>query len=144
MKRYICAMSKAQRAIYNEVEAASKQIDKHIIKLLLYPEAQEYNHWKREIVKFLQDVDLLKGRNKWPSKKLLLKALETHNDILDTYRWQVQNDERELTPRNVNPSVIKRSIETYQVWLATELSMNGAIDRYSAFDVLDQIVADSI
>ena len=41
MKRHICAMSRAQKAIYNEVEAASKQIDEHIIKLLLYSDAEE-------------------------------------------------------------------------------------------------------
>lgn len=140
MYRYIIAMSKSQQKIYDEIEHASKQIDKHIIRLILYPDAQEFNHWMNEIVSFLSDVDLLKGRNKWPSKKFILKALQTHNDILDTYRWQVQNVEDELTARNVNPSVILRSIEKYQDWLSTELSNKGAISPREAKDFLQYIV----
>ena len=137
-------MSKSQQKIYDEIEHASKQIDKHIIRLLLYPDAQEQNHWMNEIISFLSDVDLLKGKNKWPSKKLILKALQTHNDILDTYRWQVQDVEDELSARNVNPSVILRSIEKYQDWLATELSTNGAIRAQDAKSVLSHIVANAI
>ena len=144
MVRYINAMPRARKAIYDEVAAASKQIDKHIIRLLLYPDAREHNHWKQETVGFLEDVDLLKGTNKWPSEKLLLSALRTHNDILDTYRWQVEKTERDLTPLNVSPSVIQRAVEAYQDWLAIELSANGAIDRYSAYEVLDEIVNEAM
>ncbi len=144
MYRYITAMSKSQQKIYDEVEHASKQIDKHIIRLLLYPDAQECNHWMNEIVSFLSDVDLLKGKNKWPSKKLLLKALETHNDILDRYRWQVQEAEDELVARNVRPDVIYRSIRKYQDWLATELSTNGVISSHDAKDMLRYIVQSTL
>lgn len=144
MYRYIVAMSKAQQKIYDEIEHASKQIDKHIIRLLLYPDAQEQNHWMNEIISFLPDVDLLKGKNKWPNKKLILKALQTHNDILDTYRWQVQDIEDELDARNVNPSIILNSIEKYQDWLATELSTRGAISTQDAKSVLKHIVSSTL
>jgi hypothetical protein len=140
MQRYIYAMSKAQRAIYAEVEAASKQIDQHLIRLMLYPDSEHVSHWKQEICSFLNSVDLLKGKNKWPSKRLLMKALTTHNDILDTYTWQVIDWEDELTPLNVSPSTIRRGVEFYQDWLAECLSENGAISKKLAYRVLDDIV----
>ena len=137
-------MSKAQQKIYDEIEHASKQIDKHIIRLLLYPDAREQNHWMNEIISFLSDVDLLKGKNKWPNKKFILKALQTHNDVLDGYRWQVQDQEDELTARNVNPSVILQSIEKYQDWLATELSTHGVISSQDAKSVLKHIITSTL
>ena len=134
-------MSEYQKEIRRELAAKGKQVLRHVIRLVLYPDSQEnYNHWKQEIVAFISDVDKVKGKNKWPNKEFIKEAISTQNDMIDAVIRQVKLQENELRPRNVDSSVVLNAVEEYQDWLAGTLSRDGIIDPYEAFDVLDEIV----
>ena len=143
MKLYIRAMSEYQKEIRRELSAKGKQVLRHLICVILYPDALEYNHWKDEIVGFIEDVDKVKGKNKWPKSKFIKDSISVQNDMIDAVIRQVNLKEREYTPRAVSTEEVLRGVEKYQDWLATELSANGIIDPYEAEDLIDAIVVNS-
>lgn len=139
---YISAMSEYQKEIRRDLSAKGKQLLRHLICVILYPDSQYYEHWKDEIVSFIADVDKVKGKNKWPKASFIKEAISTQDDMIDAVIRQVKLKERELTPREVSDVEILRGVESYQNWLANELSRFGIIDVYEAQDVIDKIVSE--
>ena len=126
---YIRSMSERQSEIHREISAASKQIDMHIIRLMLYPNSSYRDHWMHEIWSFLFEVDKLKGKNKYPKAKFIKDALAAHNDVIDNYKEIVEDLEGELTERDISTEYIIQVIEKYQDWLANELSTHGKVKQ---------------
>lgn len=142
MKLYIRAMPEYQKEIRRELSAKGKQVLRHLICVILYPDAPDYNHWKNEIVSFIEDVDKVKGKNKWSKPAFIKEAISTQNDMIDAVIKQVKLKEREYKPKSVSISEILKGVEKYQDWLANELSANGIIDPYEAQDLIDKIVSE--
>lgn len=65
-----------------------------MIRVILYPNAGSYNHWKQEIVAFIAYTDKVKGKSKFPKKKLILDVLQSQNDMIHQVIWQVKATER--------------------------------------------------
>jgi len=143
MKLYIRSMSESQCRIYDKLADRSWEIDKHIVKLLLLPDCQDANHWKREIVRFVDHVNKLSGNNKWPDAKFLKKCLSTHNDAVDALLYTVSGNLKEANQRDISEEDVRIAIEAYQDWLARELSTHGAIRYDDAYAVLDEIIDNS-
>lgn len=142
---YIRSMSDSQKEIHDDIRHVGDKISEHIIKLLLYPSAQEYHHWQREITTFLNRVSKLKGSNRYPKESFILNALQTRNDIIEEVIIdQVIAEEYELTPRNVSAKVIMDCVVEYQNWLAHELSTRGGIRPQDAYTKLDEIVESTL
>ena len=127
MKVYIRSMSEYQSKIYDDIVGHSKQIDQHIIRLLLYPQYEHPDHWIHEIWANLYAVDKLKGSNKYPKASFIYKALSVHNDILYNYVKIVKSIERDLAPISVDTDVIVDIVNKYQHWLAIKLSTEGVV-----------------
>ena len=140
---YIYAMSESLRDIKKELSSKGKQVLRHLIRIILYPNADAYNHWKQEIVAFIAYTDKVKGKSKFPKKKLILDALQSQNDMIHQVIWQVKVTERDLEPAEIDENIILDSVCEYQNWLAEELSKNGVIDPYEAYKVLDRIVEEA-
>ena len=140
MHIYIRSMSEAQSRIYDKLTELSWKIDEHIVKLLLLPDCQDANHWKREIARFLDHVDKLKGKNKYPDAKFIKKCLSTHNDAADALLYSVSGNLSDTNQRLISEEDIHKALDTYQNWLAAELSAHGAIRYFDAYQVLDEIV----
>ena len=137
---YIRSMSEAQSKIYDKLTDASWRVDQHIVKLLLLPDCQEANHWKREIARFIDHTSKLQRTNKWPTAKFIKKCLSTHNDMVDVLLRQVSNSLKEANKRTISEEDVLRALNAYQDWLASQLSARGAIDYDDAYEVLDRIV----
>lgn len=140
MKIYIRAMSEELSEIRRTLSSASKQIDQHIIRLLLYPDAEYTSHWKKEIATFLHDIDRRKGSNKWPKQSFIYDALAVHNDILDNYRRYVIETESELMPIDVALHNIEQCISEYQRWISTELAKSGYVSQADIINELTLLV----
>ena len=140
MHIYIRAMSESQNKIYDKLTDKSDQILIHLAKLLIYPNCQYVNHWKKEIMSFLWRVDKLKGKNKYPSEKFIVKALSTHNDVLAHYISHAIDAESELQPNQISSDTFERAAKEYQHWLAKMLSQQGVIDASLIYSELDEIV----
>lgn len=136
---YIRSMSEAQNKIYDKLTDASDNIVEHIVKLILYPNAQEVNHWKREIFSFLWKVDKLKGKNKYPSEKFIYNALSTHTDNLGVYLDVIQ-DEYSDTPQSISVETAERCVDEYMKWVASNLSVTGGLKSKEVYAKLDSII----
>lgn len=141
---YIRSMSEAQSRIYDKLAEHSWGIDEHLIKLLLLPNCKEAEHWKREIVKFVDRVDKLKGKNRYPSAKFIKKCLSVHNDMTSDLLRKVRSELKEPNKRPVTSDEVSCVLEQYQDWLASELSAHGLIDYDSAYEVIDEIISKAI
>lgn len=136
---YIKSMSEAQSRIYDNLTAVSKQIDMHIIRLLLYPDSKYVDHWMHEVWSFLFDIDTLKRKNTYPKASFIKKALSTHNDILGNYVKIVKSLESELTPQRIDLATVEYCVEEYQDWIAEQLSKYGYVEQKDVKEVLQDI-----
>jgi len=137
---YIRSMSEAQSKIYDKLTDRSWEIDEHIVKLLLLPDCREANHWKREIVRSVDRVDKLKGKNRYPDAKFIKKCLSTHNDMAADILRKIRSELRETNKRLVTSAEVLNAFEQYQDWLAGELSAHGLITYADAYEVIDEII----
>ena len=140
MFRMILGMSEQQKEIGRELSAKAKPLLRHLIKVMLYPDAQEYSHWKSEITEFINDVDKVKGSNKWPKAGFIKQSISKQNDMIDAVIKQVKMQERDLVPQPLTESEVLSGVQMYQDWLASHLSSEGIIDPYEASTVIDKIV----
>lgn len=137
---YIRSMAEAKNKIYNKLTAKAPEINKHIIKLILFPNHTAYNHWKQEIYSFANQVQFVKGKNKFPKEKFILECLSIANDQTERYIDWIVKEYKDSTPEYAYPGQIQSAIEEYQKWVAHELSTQGFIVSYDAYDKLDEIV----
>ena len=135
MFRFIQGMSKTDSAIRERLESDALQLDRHLVKLILYPDAQERMHWAKEIWNFVNIVDKRKSNNKYPKEQFNYNALSCHNDILDNIVWQVKC-EMKRQPKPYHDQYILRKVESYQAWLAKKLSTQGAVNSDQVYKAL--------
>ena len=141
---YIKSMSEHQSEIYRNLTSVSRQINLHIIKILLYPNCEYVDHWMHEIWSFLFDVDKQRNTKKWPKESFLKKSLSTHNDLIEQYVDIVIDEESFLEPRELDYNEIKRCIEDYYSWVAEELSKNGRIRQSETKTKLKEILDSTL
>ena len=137
---YIRSMSEAQNKIYDRIASRSREINKHIIKLLLFPDCQYVDHWQHEIYAFVNDVPKLKHSNKFPKVKFLKDCLSVNNDCIDTAIWQVEDEEFNLMPISIDADILVKAICDYQDWLASELSTKGAVAQRQVKAKLNELM----
>lgn len=145
---YIRSMSEAQSKIYDRLTSHVDELDKHIIKLLLYPSSQYVSHWQHEIYSFVNIVHRLKSNNKLPTKKFIKQCLAVANDSISILIWQTQAEEDDLVPREVgvdiSVSMISDILVAYQDWLAEQLSLNGAVIQQQVRSKLIELVNQTL
>lgn len=141
MRIYIRAMSDERREIRRDLVHASEQVVTHLIKLMIFPNAEYHNHWESEIHSFLHKVSKVKGKNKWPDYKFIKEAISTHNDMIPEFIQIVIDEEDQLTAYDdIDISAVEKVIETYCVWLATQLSTKGFVIKSEVISELESII----
>ena len=111
----------------------------HLIKLLLYPESQEVNHWRKEVSNFLYEVPLLKVNNKLPSKEFILEnTWEVYSDSIPNYVKFVTKSISE-EPKVVDNDNIYDTLNNYFHRLANELSVNQIVTRKDIINKLKEL-----
>lgn len=147
--RIVTGFSERKQKMEDELTYATKQIINHICKIVLMPDADIVNHWKQEIANFLNEVDKLKGNNKYPSEKQIMKW--TYNkqedmltdtvkmnrklmDIVDEYgiKYNIEY--------NASIALINNFCKEYFSWISTELSTYGYVNRKLIYDKLDMLI----
>ena len=137
-------MSEAQSKVYDNIASHSAEMNKHIMKLLFYPDSQYVSHWQHEIYSFLNSVPKLKNNNKFPKVDLILKALSIYDDMIDAFIEPVQDEESELTPCNIPLPKIESAIQKYHNWIATELSSKGVVSQSAIRSKLTELVNSTL
>lgn len=132
-------MSESMTEIRNDIKSSLNQLDKHLIKLILYRECSSRSHWKDEIYSFLNSVRRAKGSKKFPKYKFIRSVLATDEDILDNYILQVKSEYSDLVFENISDIDVIHIIMKYHDWLADRLSQRGAVTRDEVRDELSSL-----
>lgn len=130
MYLYVRAFADKKSQIKSDLRGATKVVMNHLIKVWLYPEVREQNHWKQEIAQTLNDLPKLKGTNKYPKFEFLIEnTFNVYEDTLER-RAEVIIESIEESPILFEFNNLYSAIEEYFVWICTELSKSGIV-RYN-------------
>ena len=137
---YIRSMSEAQSRIYDSITSKVTSINTHMAKLMLFKDTEYVNHWESEIYAFLHDVNKLKGTNKYPKQKFILKCLSVGNDSAEKYLEMARAEEEEIQPAQVSSAAYLHALKQYQEWISAELSSKGYVTPKEVRSVLENLI----
>ena len=147
--KIVTEFSERKQKIEDDLTYSTKQIIIHICKIVLMSEVDSVNHWKREIANFLNEVDKLKGSNKFPTEKQIMnwtyykqedmltdinKMKRKLLDIVDDYNidYNIQYD--------IAIDIINDFCKDYFSWISKELSEYGYVNRQMIYKELDNLI----
>ncbi len=139
---YIRGFADSRQQIISDLKAGTGQVLRRLIKIFLYPNAQEQNHWKGEVARFLYNVPKTKSNKKYPSKSFIYN--HTWNIYEDNFdRWvDAVTGDMEETPASCDIGSLYNACEEYFSWLSNELSKSGIIRYNDSYSVVERIRSD--
>lgn len=139
MKRYIYAMSTTKRELTHQLVSASLPLTEHLVKLYMFPNSINVDHWKHEVWNFVHQVPRLKGSNKYPSSKLIFSCLSTYLDELDNTADLMQSEYSLLIAARSDYSCAEEMITKYIKSVSDILAKQGRINSSEVYILLDEI-----
>lgn len=137
MKRCIYAMSTTKRELAHQLVSASLPLTEHLVKLYMFPNSINVDHWKHEVWNFVHQVPRLKGSNKYPSSKLIFSCLSTYLDELDNTADLMQS-EYPLTATRSDYTCAEEMITEYIKSVSDILAKQGKINSSEVYMLLDK------
>lgn len=143
MKIYVKASAMKKKDLADDLQDVTIPIIQHLLKLYLFPNAEEKMHWRREVAKLLRGVPKLKAKHKRPSANFIFE----NTYLMFSYRIKefvddVIADEYTLTPDNYkfqNIDWAVNIIEEYFDWLSNQLSTYGVITLPTIYSKLEEL-----
>lgn len=135
---YIRAMSEAQSEVYRKITDKTPLIVEHFVKLCMYPDSRDCNHWKQEIYSFLNTVPKLRNTKKYPKSSLIMKALTIYNDSIEGFIRRVTKKYGTDNVSMLSGTDIENRLRLYQTWLADVLSSEGFAEDDEIYAMLDK------
>lgn len=136
----ILCFTDTNQEIKRKIHDSSDHIMEHLIKIWIFPNHDTVDHWKREVVGFLNKVPKTKNSKKYPSKEFILKnSWNVYEDILDNIIISAIDEVEDATPIWFDESDIYKGIFEYFDWLSDELSTKGIILRQDAYAKIEEI-----
>ena len=138
MKR-ILAFSRSTRDTYEKIKDQAENTTEHLIKVFLWPNVQEINHWKREVYASLHRAPKLKTNNKFPKYDALMYCTwDTTEDVI--YEWsQGIIDGMTETPIEFEYSSLRSAIHDYYDWLCRNLSSTGLVTPAGVYSKIEEL-----
>ena len=123
------------------IEENTRELIQHLIKLWVFPDAKDCNHWKQEVYNFLYRVPRLKRSNKFPSKKFILNntIVVNKDNIAALLRIVITDYKNQYEQKKSEYSTMEERILLYFDWLAEELSINGKVARNDVYAKLSEL-----
>ena len=111
----------------------------HLIKIFLYPDAQENNHWRREVAAALNDVPKMKNSNKLPKAKFILdSSWMAWEDVFDR-KVEVVKEDMVEDPIDISTDVLYAAVNEYFNWLSVELSTYSVVSNSDIYNEIDYL-----
>lgn len=136
MKKYIYAMSKSRRDVGADLEQGCDELIMHLIKLRIYPDSQECNHWRKEVAEKLHRVDSFKGSHKLPSVQFILHNTYFVHASRITHYIDIVKKDYEYNVTSCSIDVLLDDIRDYFEWLANQLAETG---RVAYTDIIEHL-----
>ena len=124
----IIAQADTRRETIRQLKLTLNPLFHHLTKLVMFPNAQEVNHWRKEVSDLLNTVDKMKQNKKFPSKQFILdNTWEIKNDTLNE-RMEALLKEYDYSTDATHDDIYNK-LEAYFDWLSEELSTKGIVAR---------------
>ena len=127
MFRYIYGFGKSRKDILEEIDSSAYQLIEHLVKIILYRDRGNLDHWCKELYGFLPRIDKIKGKNKYPSKDMIINALERDKHTTVCHVLKRVKLDYEYVPYNVSINVIENFIDLYFDWISEILCKEGEL-----------------
>ena len=139
MKLYVRSFAENKKDLHSYLSNRADVVIEHLIKIFLYPNAQEYNHWKQEVAAVLKKVPKLKNSNKLPSASFIVdSSWMVWEDQFDRFVEVVKEEMKELS-ENINNDTLYDAIDEYFEWLSKELSKYGSVVSDNIYHEIDYL-----
>jgi len=149
MKLLISEFAEDKYRIERELSSHTMPIIEHLAKCLLMPNNDSYNHWKKEIIYQISDINKLKSSKKFPKKELIYKwTYGKKEDILIdiiSMKQFFKNIEEEYNIVITEPidklcQILNTMCKNYFILLSDNLSMSGFLNKSQANKFIDDFV----
>lgn len=129
-----------KRKLRDYLSANNIQLIKALTKLILYP----YNSRTSDLV-----IEVHNAAYVCPAKikcrrigaKFIYKCLSSNNDLIENLIPIVHEEMSFLeTPVVISDDDVRRAIQRYQTWLASELALNGVVTRKQVRDAIVELI----
>ena len=141
-------MAEKISVILQDLRSERKKYIEHMIKIFMWRDTVWFTKWRKEIYGTYRDIQMIKGKNKYPESKDIYDNI--FGNIEDTFdgrvKWYVDNleyDNEELSHRNVDESVaiqLHCFISEYTKFISDQLSTDGIVDRAEASDKMSELL----
>lgn len=149
MKIYINAMAEQKKEIERSLSPKTDMIIEHMLYLCLAPTCTTVSHWMDEIYSFISKIDKLKGKNRFPSARMIYEwTYGKKQDLVKDTRWlSVMIDDardKENITDDFDVQDVMNDLDTmcmfYFQWLSEELASVGAVSRKSVREKLKALM----
>lgn len=139
MKTRIFAFSRSTKDTYEKIKDQAENITEHLIKVFLWPNVQEVNHWKKEIYASLYRSPKLKTNNKFPKYEALMYCTwDTTEDVIYEWSQGIMNGMVE-TPIQFEYPYLRSAIHDYYDWLCRNLSSTGLVTPKGVYSKIEEL-----
>lgn len=114
---------------------------KHLLKLYLFSDSQNKNHWRVEVYASFNKVAKLRGNNKYPKPELIFNTIWNHySDILVNFVEDIFDEEpnEELTT-TITGFEAENKLKQYIKWLSNQLGTKGSVTKSEVYSKLEEI-----
>ena len=128
MKLYIKCMGMSRKDILEDLDNKSIELVRHLIKIVVYQDRGNLDHWSKELYGFLPSIPSLKGKNRFPDKRTILSGLwdRTQQRIHTMLTGMIKD--YVYTPYDVSEDEVRDYVYRYLEWVAEELSTYGVME----------------
>lgn len=136
----ILCFAENRQEVARDLKKGSENLYEHLIKVWMFPNVSEQNHWKVEIgTKFMVKVDKLKNTKRYPSAKFILD--HTWNIWEDALMDRIPAvlEHIDETPLDVSYYNIYDAIHDYMTWAAEILSKRGVLNPKDCYNEVEQL-----
>ena len=139
---HIFAGALPRREISAKLDETTRTVIQHIIKVLLFPKSPKVPDWKQEVYDGLHNVSLIKGTNRLPSDRFILKnTIERYKQFIPVWQYNIVTDYYIIHgyPVEIPYDHLEKKIKSYYQWLAGQLTVFGDVARTDVYDKLKSL-----
>lgn len=126
-------------AVYSSIRNVGIQLNMALIKLMLFPTHEKKDEWMQQAYVAFHWIDKLPSTKDYPKYKLILDALKERNLIADSFIINIIDEfGKPERPHTLAKMIFK--LESYQSWLADELSRFGVASRSDVYNKLEELI----
>lgn len=112
----------------------------HLIKLAMFQNSQNKNHWRTEVYASFHSIPKVKGSNKFMKPQDIFDCIwHSCGDMLDNYVDCVLKDEQNEIVTTDNLKEVYNKVMRYIRWLSNKLGNKGIIDSQSVYNKLEEL-----